>query len=162
MVSCCNLCSGFVSQAIINTKPPAPHSPPKPGTYVQHELGNLQLHADEACPCAWDAVGGQFVATAHFMQRCRLPRLCLAHQIQTKEGRHHTSREEARGSIEGRSVEKHTFPGGQEGGLLISRPNILPANGRPSELDAVCVIESLLQWGPGELYSVSIAPDVGA
>ena len=30
----------------------------KPREYVQHELGNLQLHADEACIRAGDARGG--------------------------------------------------------------------------------------------------------
>ena len=109
---------------------------------------------------------GQFVATVHFMQRCRLPRLCRAHQIQTKRGEIkrediiQARREKARGLVPGRSVEKHTFPVGQEGGLLISRPNIFPTNGGPIELDGM--MESLPHLGPSEFYSADIPPDVGA
>ena len=54
------------------------------------------------------------------------------------------------------------FPSGQEGGLLISGPNIFPANGRPSELGAVRVMQSLPHWEPSELYSAGIPLDVGA
>ena len=45
------------------------------------------------------------------------------------------------------SIEKTHIPRWTRG-LLIPRPNILPANGRPSDLDAVRVMESLPHWGP--------------
>ena len=34
----------------------------------------------------WGGGGGQFVATTHVMQWCRLPRLCQANQVQIRVG----------------------------------------------------------------------------
>ena len=40
------------------SRPPGCACAPRPRLYVQHELGNLQLHACEACPYAGDTVKG--------------------------------------------------------------------------------------------------------
>ena len=58
------------------------------------------------------------------------------------------------------SADKHTSSGGRVG--LTIHTGIVPSDGRPSKLDAVSEVKSLLHCGPCELHCTSVPLGIGA